>query len=231
MASRTRRLPIGMSPEGAGVTPAPSDERTTMTMTDIETSLEERRSQRLKAATRATHDVLDKTIMAGDIFASRENFAKFLRVQYRFHRDIDALYASPELAALLPDLTGRRRLPKIAHDLDDLGQSLPAADDAPRVAAGIALPTALGWLYVAEGSNVGGSILYKLAVQRLGLDGGFGARHLATHPDGVARHWREFTGALDEVRLSPGQEAETIRAAEEAFATVHGYVAQEFALA
>lgn len=29
--------------------------------------------------------------MAGDIVTGREHFAGFLRVQYRFHRDIDVL--------------------------------------------------------------------------------------------------------------------------------------------
>lgn len=78
------------------------------------------RSQRLKAATRDSHGALDKRIMAGDIFASRAQFARFLRVQYRFHRDIDALYANIALDALLPDLDTRRRLPLIARDLGDL---------------------------------------------------------------------------------------------------------------
>ena len=36
------------------------------------------RSQRLKAATRDSHGALDKRIMAGDIFASRDLFAKIL---------------------------------------------------------------------------------------------------------------------------------------------------------
>ncbi len=80
---------------------------------------EESRSLRLKAATRDSHGALDKRIMAGDIFADRSNFARFLRVQYRFHRSIDALYANPALDALLPDLGERRRLTQVARDLQD----------------------------------------------------------------------------------------------------------------
>lgn len=85
---------------------------------------EESRSLRLKAATRDSHGALDKRIMAGDIFADRSNFARFLRVQYRFHRSIDALYANPALDALLPDLGERRRLTQVARDLQDLEQTL-----------------------------------------------------------------------------------------------------------
>lgn len=185
------------------------------------------RSQRLKAATSATHERLDQRIMAGDIFASRDRYARFLRVQYRFHRDIDGLYAHAGLAALLPDLAGRRRLPEIAGDLRDLGHALPAGAVAA-MPADPPLATALGWLYVAEGSNLGGAVLYKLAA-KLGLHSGFGARHLAAHPDGVARHWRGFTAALNAAPLSPNQEDEAIAGAEAAFRCVRAHVEEEFA--
>ncbi|SDX42059.1 biliverdin-producing heme oxygenase [Lysobacter enzymogenes] len=201
-------------------TPSPSD-TPTATAAGPDT-----RSARLKAATRATHERLDQRIMAGDIFASRERFARFLRVQYRFHRDVDALYADPGLDALLPGLAARQRLAQIARDLDDLGQTLPSAC-APAAQA-LPLAQALGWLYVAEGSNLGGSVLYKLAA-RLGLDRGFGARHLAAHPDGVARHWRRFTAALDGAALSAAQEADVVAGAEAAFRRVRGHVEEEFA--
>jgi len=192
----------------------------------VQTSLEDSRSVRLKAATRDSHGALDKRIMAGDIFADRRNFARFLRVQYRFHRSIDALYASPALDALLPDLAERRRLQQVRSDLQDLEQVLPGEDIAA-LGNDLPLATALGWLYVAEGSNLGGTVLYKMAAA-LGLDRDFGARHLAAHPDGAARHWREFTAALDAVVLSPAQEQEVIDAADAAFRSVHGYVEIEF---
>ncbi|QII30316.1 biliverdin-producing heme oxygenase [Stenotrophomonas maltophilia] len=187
---------------------------------------EDSRSLRLKAATRDSHGALDKRIMAGDIFADRSNFARFLRVQYRFHRSIDALYASPALDALLPDLAERRRLQQVRSDLQDLEQALPG-EDITALGNDLPLPTALGWLYVAEGSNLGGTVLYKMAAA-LGLDRDFGARHLAAHPDGAARHWREFTAALDAVVLSPAQEQEVIDAADAAFRSVHGHVEVEF---
>ncbi len=191
-----------------------------------ETLAEPTRSQRLKAATNATHGALDKTIMGGDIFANRAQFAKFLRVQYRFHRTIDALYDNELLAALIPGLSERRRLARIAHDLGDLGETRPAPE-AGKLEKDTPLPTALGWLYVAEGSNLGGAVLYKLARDKLGLDKDFGVTHLTAHPDGASRHWRQFTGALDAVALSPAQEEEVVRGAEDAFRSVRGYVAEE----
>jgi len=120
-----------------------------------------------------------------------------------------------------------RWLPLIARDLSDLEQTLPLPAST-YLDGDLPLPVALGWLYVAEGSNLGGTVLYKMAA-RLGLDSGFGARHLAAHPDGAARHWREFTAALDGVALTEVQEQQVIDAADAAFRSVHGHVEEEFA--
>ena len=182
---------------------------------------------RLKAATRTTHDALDRRIMAGDIFASRERFARFVRVQYRFHRDVDVLYSRADLAALVPRLSGRRRLAQVADDLADLGSPVPAGEPA-RLDPGAPLPEALGWLYVAEGSRLGGTVLYKRAAA-LGLDRNCGARHLDASPGGAAHDWRDFTAALNAVPLSPAQAQAMIAGAEAAFAAVRAYVAEEFA--
>lgn len=188
----------------------------------IQILAESTRSQRLKSATHEAHDRLDKRIMAARPFASRENYGRFLQVQYRFHCDMEDYFLSPVLAELVPELADRQRLPQIRADLADLGLPPPEADTAGdrydgQVAAG------LGWLYVAEGSNLGAAVLLKQAA-RLGLDEQFGARHLAGHPDGRARHWREFTAVLDRIALAPEQELAVIEAASTAFDRVRGHV-------
>ena len=181
-------------------------------------------SKRLKAATGDTHDRLDTRIMAAAPFASRANYGRFLAVQYAFHRDLTPLYQDPALAALLPDLAERNRIGKIGDDLSDLDLAEPSVDAPPRFAPGsIDRSTALGWLYVAEGSNLGAAFLYKAAAA-LGLDGDFGARHLAGHPDGRARHWREFTWALDGLDLGAEEEQRVVEGGRNAFIRVHALV-------
>ncbi|WP_156381966.1 MULTISPECIES: biliverdin-producing heme oxygenase [unclassified Aureimonas] len=184
---------------------------------------EEGRSKRLKTTTSGTHLRLDERIMAARPFESRERYAAFAATQYLFHRDIDALYLDRSLQAIVPDLAGRRRLSSIAADLADLGFPLP--ESAPYFAPASApdLPTALGWLYVAEGSNLGAAFLLKFAA-KLGLSEAFGARHLAGAPEGRARHWRQFTGALDAVNMTPSEEARLAKGAHQAFIRVHNLV-------
>lgn len=181
------------------------------------------RSARLKADTSATHDVLDKRIMASAPFDNQQNYARFLQAQYAFLRDVDALYEHAGLAALLPDLEQRRRYASIAADLRDLDAALPADPPTPPFDAQLDLATALGWLYVSEGSKLGAAVLYKLA-GKIGLDEHFGARHLAGHPDGRARHWRDFTAVLDSAPLDIEGEARLIEGARAAFMRMHGHV-------
>lgn len=181
------------------------------------------RAKRLKSATHEAHERLDTRILATDLFASRETYGRFLLVQHAFHRDIDALYGSAALNALLPELAQRRRLPLIERDLIDLGVPVPRPADAPSFDTVIDIPTALGWLYVAEGSNLGAAFLFKDAA-KLDLNETFGARHLAPAPEGRGLAWRNFTSALDAAELSNEEEQRVIEGAVTAFARVQGLV-------
>lgn len=184
------------------------------------------RRHRLKAATNATHERLDARIMASGAFSSREGYGQFVLVQHGFHRDIDALYSDAALDRLLPDLAGRRRLGQIEQDIADLGLTVPAVEGPAAFAASeIDLPTALGWLYVAEGSNLGAAFLL-VAVERLGLSQTFGARHLAPAPGGRGLHWRTFTAALDTIELSAEEEHRVVAGADAAFARVNALASE-----
>lgn len=187
------------------------------------TEIPESRATRFKTLTKEAHDALDQRIMAFGPFSSRDRYAAFLQVQYRFHRDVDALFRHPELNRLLPGLGERARLAQVAQDLRDLGQPVPEIAAPPAFGADADIAAALGWLYAEEGSNLGAAFLYKFAAQ-LGLDENFGARHLAPHPGGRAPSWRAFTAQLDAVPLDAAGEARADAGAEAAFRQVFAYV-------
>ncbi|MFD1703499.1 biliverdin-producing heme oxygenase [Methylopila henanensis] len=186
-------------------------------------------SRRLKERTTAAHQRLDRSIMAGAPFADRARYGRFLAVQQSFHADIEALYADPGLGRLLPDLAARSRLSAIENDLADLGVEASAPSDGPAFPAGAPFDDAeaLGWLYVAEGSNLGAAFLLKEAA-KLGLSTEFGARHLAPAPDGRGLNWRVFAAALDAVPLDADGAARAVAGAEAAFARVQGLVRASF---
>ncbi|MBR1123494.1 biliverdin-producing heme oxygenase [Bradyrhizobium lablabi] len=191
---------------------------------------ESSRAKRLKDATHETHDRLDKSIMAQRPFESQARYGLFLKVQHEFHREIAGLYASPLLDRLLPDLAKRGRFGLIEQDLADLGIAAPSSKHTPTFANSAALdvPTAFGWLYVSEGSNLGAAFLLK-AAQQLGLSEAFGARHLAAAPEGRGLHWKTFTAALDAVVLTGPEEERVTVGARTAFARVESLVSQFYA--
>ncbi len=184
------------------------------------------RAARLRLETRSTHERLDNSIMTLEPFASRVNYVRFLQIQHAFHAMIDPLYADPWFGRVLPDLSVRSRLAAIEADLADL-DVMPAAASARAIGP----IEGLGWLYVAEGSNLGAAFLLKAAREALGLSEDFGARHLAAHPDGRGLQWRRFTAALDALPLEhDGQETEVIEGARQAFAFVQSSVDRQRSL-
>ncbi len=177
----------------------------------------ESRAKRLKAATGDLHEALDARMSGADLFSSRGRYALFLAMQRRFHAEIAPLYREPALIALVPDLPERAKLAEIDRDIADIGAARPADEPSaldPKDAA-----SALGWLYVAEGSSLGAAFLFK-AAEKLGLGADSGARHLAAHPEGRGLNWRRFTEALDRAELTPAEERRAEAAAVAAFGRV-----------
>jgi heme oxygenase len=185
---------------------------------------EQSRAKRLKAVTSSVHDGVDRSIMSSASFASIERYKHFLAIQYLFHRDVAALYADERLRAVFPNLGQRCRLPLVTADIRDLGIPMPKSGTPVFLATKPAdMGTALGWLYVAEGANMGAALLRKEA-HKLSLSDAYGARHLAPATEGPAPHWRAFTAALDAVELSEDEEERAKEGALEAFARVQAHV-------
>lgn len=171
------------------------------------------RARRLKAETAEIHERLDSAITAHKPFASVARYRQFLAMQHRFHAVMNGLYSRPSVADLLPDGDGRGRLNRVIADMADLDMASPAAVSQPKVDDA----AVFGWLYVAEGSNLGAAFLLKEA-EKLGLSETHGARHLAGAPEGRGLYWRRFTAALDGLVLSGQEEVEVVEGAKAAFA-------------
>lgn len=186
--------------------------------------LETSRCKRLKVATHREHDSVDQLVMAAHPFEDRARYARFLLVQHHFHGSLTGLYEDPHLDAWLPGLSSLSRLAAVEQDIRDLGQVPPALPARVKVDRA----QALGWLYCSEGSNLGAAFLFK-HTQRLGLDEGLGARHLAAHPQGRAQHWKAFVSAIDGLALDEQQEAGVIVGAIAAFEAYRTKVTEVFA--
>jgi heme oxygenase len=178
----------------------------------------------LRAATEAAHLRLHaipvfQALAEGRI--TRAAYAGLLRRKLGFHAALEARLAEvPGLAGFGIDLTARRRTHLLRADMAWLG----AEADVPWAP----LPSfsgpaaALGGLYVAEGSTLGGRLL-ALALGGIlppGLDGrrfllGHGARH--------GEMWRSCCAAIERCGTVPQARAEMVQGALATFAAFESW--------
>nr|WP_321982678.1 biliverdin-producing heme oxygenase [uncultured Cohaesibacter sp.] len=172
------------------------------------------RTHNLWRTVNPVQEMLDQLIMEIDPFSSREQYLKFLKSQYRFHFLTDIYYTSSSLLSIIPDIRHRRRLPLIRRDIVDLGGErfeLPLVRDCK-----VDIPTALGWLYVAESAKLG-SAFYLHKITLLGLTKECGAGHLSQNAELCGLHWRKFAAALDAADFSDFDEERLLVGAEQAY--------------
>lgn len=132
------------------------------------------------------------------------SLARYVGILTGFHEFLRRW--EPRLTAALPGhlrswSAKRRRSVFVADDLQRLGlapdlhfsaaaeravQSLPLADTA----------SALGSMYVIEGSALGGQVLTPMLKERLGLTPANGARYFHGHGPATGAMWRDFRETL-----------------------------------
>lgn len=184
-------------------------------------------AQYLKENSRTSHDSVDSLVISVKPFDSKENYAKFLQLQSVFHKVVDDIYKDADLNRKIPGLAELARYDTVMLDLQDLGAQAKA------VSAAIPQPQgkeALGWLYCAEGSNVGAAFLFKDAQNKLGYTAENGARHLAPHADGRGKHWRDFVEQLNGLGVEGADREEALKGALAAFAFYKVLVREIFEL-
>jgi len=194
------------------------------TIADIRPTL----SSRLKNETAAQHERMHRLMEQAQPFANRDNYASFVAAQYLFQRDVEALFADAGVQSAVADLEVRGRQTASLADLADLGKAVP---DEPIASHGVAMPAALGWLYVSEGSTLGAAFLLKEAKASLGLSEQFGARNLAAYPEGRAIVWRRFVASLDDDALGFEAHEQVLAGAFAAYARSGDLLTRYFKLA
>lgn len=194
--------------------------------------------QALRQATDAAHERLHHlpafaSLAAGRI--GRDEYVALLRRLLGFHRAVEAaLAAAPSLRPFGIAIEERRRAPLLEADLDalDAMPGLAAPPVAPPVAPLAAPPAsaaaAMGWLYVVEGSTLGGRHLAR------GLDGLLGEaeagrRFLLGHGARHGAMWRACCEAIEQCGATPGGMAAMIEGANDAFRCFEDWFAAETA--
>ena len=149
----------------------------------------------LREATAAAHETLETEARIEARLANPATRPATVAAFYRFHAGLEPV--SHALTARLNTEIGggfepRSRAGGIAQDLASLGVAPPAAASVD----GPASPgEALGWVYVAEGSMLGGRIIRRrLTAEGRGLEG---LAFLDPYGEETGARWRAFIALLD----------------------------------
>lgn len=176
----------------------------------------------LKAATAAAHAQIEAVPALSALMSEgvtlHDHGAVLQRFYIHFARFEPGLFAClgrglPRAALLRRENTGPLRA-----DLQDLGLPIPpvVAQPGPET-----LAEAAGWLYVHEGSSLGGRVILRSLQARLGASLGTATRFHARHGKATAASWRETGGLI--AALLPDAEALALAqaGARRAFAELH----------
>ncbi|PYF06025.1 heme oxygenase [Rhodobacter viridis] len=139
------------------------------------------------------------------------------RLHLHFSRHEEAVMRALQDHVPPPQLAQRRTLAALKADLTDLGLTAPEATCAtppPSPAS------AAGWLYVHEGTSLGGMVLLRHLRQALGAGLGTATRHYARHGRGTAARWQETRRMIAGLLPDDAALAQALAGAMAAFAAM-----------
>jgi len=179
----------------------------------------------LRQQTEEAHRSLEKDLI-GRIkrIASREDYLELLSLMYGFYSAME-----DELLPFLRthedvDFSERRKAAWLIHDMETLGKAgdLKKCGVLPSIES---QASALGAMYVLEGSTLGGPIIAKMIRQQLGIEGENGFTFFMSYGKDAPVMWQRFKDSLAKPFRADEHEA-IIRAANETFITFRNWIEQ-----
>lgn len=150
----------------------------------------------------------------------RRGYAKLLVRLHGFHRPVEAVIARGLEADPTGGMTGWRRTHLLRSDLIHLGLDDAAIDRLPRAAISpdeVSPATAMGFLYVVEGSTLGGRQLARNLDYLLPKETTDGRSFLLAGADRNHVRWRDVCATIEARGTAKRARVEMVAAAVDAF--------------
>ncbi|QTN05680.1 hypothetical protein GTN27_21270 [Ochrobactrum sp. EEELCW01] len=173
----------------------------------------------LKAATAPYHERIDRLGSLYGMFNSLDAYRKYLEATWRSRLALETSLDGSDLRRVFSDWDNHKIQSELKMDYADLsdGEELKKPELQFDAGAPVDLPSAIGTLYVLEGSALGATLLIQRA-RLLGLGAGYGARHLAKQVGNLAG-WKKTVSLLETMSLDKKDEERCTEAAIDSFRT------------
>jgi heme oxygenase len=122
---------------------------------------------------------------------------------------------------------GQRKASELISDdlsnIRPIGLPIPAPEDYTIPGEKISVPFGLGFMYVMEGSKLGGKVIYKHIDRTLGYSKDRGAKYIADLGVDTFGLWKEFLSKFSIYVTKHHCEAEAIQGAKYAFSSIYDF--------
>jgi len=185
--------------------------------------------KQLRAATGPMHTALEANPVSASLMSPEITSAIYMRYLSLMSEVISfsEKVVFPALMDIIPDLDQRHKLPQIHADLHALN-FIGGADMKLfyPVDKSFSVPFALGYMYVIEGSTLGGRVILKHIQSKLGIEEQKGGSFFSGYGADTGVRWKGFLSALTKYAESTGTGDEIIKGAQHAFAAIDHYFAE-----
>jgi heme oxygenase (biliverdin-IX-beta and delta-forming) len=175
--------------------------------------------RRLREATQRLHQELERAIDIENQISSHRRYAAYLTRLWLLYSSTEDALRSIDFRPLGFDYRMQRRSQLIENDLSTFGFDSAALRDVPRLHApvGNAIESALGCVYVLEGSALGARALASRVEARLGLSKSHGASFFCGYGEEGRSIWRPLLASLDAIDPYSPQAEQVIESAKDTF--------------
>lgn len=179
----------------------------------------------IQTSTAAAHQALEKRIvMYMKNMRSIPAYVHLLQSYYGFIKPVEKLIYTYADRSMIPDIDKRMRLHLLENDLKHLGkEDLATVSESP-VPFIHNTASALGSLYVLEGSTLGGKFIVQMIRQQLLLENGYS--YFAGYGEQNPEMWSLFTGMLNQTDATLLQH-EAVMAATKTFQHFDAWLAKK----
>ncbi len=184
---------------------------------------------KLREATAHMHTSLENTALSRSLLSpgiTLDNYRKYLLAMEQVIAFTEQK-VFPLLDGIIPDLEQRQKIKYINNDLSFLGKTLPnitlnskydaSMTDQPKI------NFALGFMYVTEGSTLGGLYILKQLGPKLKLDETNGGSFFYGYGKDTGKRWNDFLTYMTEHINKNGNTDELVEGAMYAFSTIHHF--------
>lgn len=182
----------------------------------------------LRSRTRIEHERLERRLEIERYLEDRLDYVELLKRFYGFYAPLEkrlSVFAAAFEARGI-DLAARSKTERLVRDLQVFGQPCEPRDWSHVLPDVATFPRAVGCLYVAEGSTLGGQIIIRRVRESLGIDEHTGGAFFSGYGSETGSMWQAFLRFLGALEFDARETEQAISAARETFECIEQWMCE-----